>query len=45
MHTNGLDAMRWLGVDAREPADDVERILALKLNNRIVVEQKRVTNG
>lgn len=35
--------MRYLGADPSKPADDVEQILMVKLNNRIVAEQKRLT--
>lgn len=34
--------MRYLGADPSLPADDVETVLMLKLNNRIVAEQKRL---
>jgi hypothetical protein len=42
LHLNGLDGMRFLGADPRLPADEVERIVLVKLNNRIVAEQKRL---
>lgn len=37
--------MRWLGVDSTRPATDVERILMLKLHNRVVSEEKRSQKG
>lgn len=45
LHLNGLDGMRWLGADPSKPADDIEHLLAIKLNNRIVAEQKRLSDG
>jgi hypothetical protein len=37
---NGLDGMRYLGADPATPADDVERVVMVLLNNRIVTETK-----
>ena len=34
--------MRYLGADPSRPADDIEAMLILKLNNRIVAEQKKL---
>jgi hypothetical protein len=42
LHLNGMDGMRYLGSDPTQPADDVERFVMVKLNNRIVAEQKRL---
>jgi hypothetical protein len=43
---NGLDAMRWLGADPRTPADDVERLVMVALNNRVVkLLEKASANG
>jgi hypothetical protein len=45
MHINGLDGMRFLGADPSVPADHVEMLLMVRLNNRIVSEQKKAANG
>jgi hypothetical protein len=37
----GMDGMRFLGADPSRPADDVERLAMVLLNNRIVAEHKR----
>lgn len=42
MHITGLDGMRFLGADPSRPADEIEALLMLKLNNRIVAERKRL---
>ena len=34
--------MRFLGADPSRPADAVERVLMVKLNNRIVAEQAKL---
>lgn len=34
--------MRYLGADPALPADDIERLLMEKLNNRVVAEMKRM---
>lgn len=38
---SGLDGMRFLGADPAGRADEVEMLLMLKLQNRIVREQER----
>lgn len=34
--------MRFLGADPTKPADDIEAMLMVKLNNRVVSEQNRL---
>lgn len=32
----GIDGMRWLGAHPGEPADDIERLVAVAMQNRVV---------
>lgn len=37
--------MRYLGANPGQPAGMAERVLMVKLNNRVVAEQKRLISG
>jgi hypothetical protein len=40
MHLLGFDGLRWLGADPSSAADPIERVLAVKLANRVTAEQE-----
>jgi hypothetical protein len=41
LHIEGFDGMRFLGADPRTPADDIEQLVMLHLQKRVVGMKNR----